>query len=395
MSGALKSNIWKYTVLLVTNKRVFVAILGAYYLTIPDVNTFWIGVFLLAGNGAKFIFDIPSSYLADKIGHKEALVLSRVSMILSTLLFLFIPTIWGLVFASIFLSIGFAFMSGVGSAFMHETLRSLGRADEYTAVMGKASSIGFFVPAVMATVVPFFVSVSYQIPFIIGLVLDLVGLIMAASLVRSAVPPEHAAETDRMSYIKVVHQGLVLRFFRIAAFSGIVSALLDGIDGFRAPYQLALAVPVIWFGIFFGTGRVLASLMLAYSGKIRQIVGDVYSYQRAQIIVYGALLLIIGFISTPWVVVLVLILDNGLQYGMSQVDTGYLLDIIRNNKFKATLLSTSNQLESLFSMIVVFVMGAAIAQFGYQNSFAVLAGIFLLLVVPFHLYIVRNRPITS
>lgn len=395
MNTALESNIWKYTVLLVTNKRVFVAILGAYYLTVPGVTPFWIGVFLLAGNAAAFLFDIPSSYLADKMGHKKALVLSRVSMVLSGLAFFFATNIWWFIIASVFMSIGFAFMSGVGSAFMHETTRALGRDNEYTAIMGKASSIGFFIPAIMAVAVPLFVSVSYKIPFLIGIVLDLVGLVMALMLVQPSVPPEHVSEANEVGYIGVVRQGLALRFFRIAIFSGIVSALLDGIDGFRAPYQLFLAVPVIWFGLFFGAGRVLSSIMLAYSGKIRQVMGDVYSYQRAQIIVYGILLLIAGFISNPWIVVAVFVLDNGLQYGMSQVDTGYLLDIIRNHKFKATLLSTSNQLENFFSMIVVVIMGASITKFGYQHSFAVLAGVFFLVLVPLYLYITRNRSHTT
>lgn len=391
MTAALESNIWKYTVLLVTNKRVFTAILGVFYLTIPGVTPFWIGIFLLVGNVTSFIFDIPSSYIADKIGHKDALILSRAFMLLSTVFYLFSTNIWWLIIASILMSIGQAFLSGVGSAFMHETLRGLGRESEYTAVMGKASSVGFFIPAIMAAIVPFFVGISYKVPFLIALVLDVVGIAVSLALVRPTVPPEHVAETAETNYIEVIRQGLALRFFRIAVFSGIVSALLDGIDWFRGPYQLALGIPVIWFGIFFGTGRVLASLMLAYSGRIRRILGDVYSYQRAQIVVYGTLLLIIGFVSNPWVAVMVLILDNGLQWGTSQVDTGYLLDIIRDHKFKATLLSTNNQLENLFSIVVVVTMGAAITQFGYQHSFAVLAGLFFLIVVPLHLYIFRNR----
>lgn len=391
MSAALESNIWKYTILLVTNKRVFVAILGVYYLTIPGVTTFWIGIFLLAGNGAKFIFDIPSSYLADKIGHKEAIVLSRVSLILSDIVFLFGTNIWWLIISSILLSIGFAFMSGVGNAFMHETLRGLGREGEYRTIMGKASAIGFAVPAVMAALVPFFVGISYKIPFLIALILDAIGLLAAIYLVRPSVEPEQVAKVSETSFVQVMRQGLALRFFRIALFSGIVSALLDGIDGFRGPYQLFLHVPVVWFGIFFGAGRVLASLMLAYSGRIHKIVGDVYSYQRAQIVVYGILLLLVGLVSNPWVVVLVFLLDNGLQYGMSQVDTGYLLDIIRENRFKATLLSVSNQIENVLSMIVVVAIGASIQQFGYQYSFIALAAVFFLILVPLHLFINFNR----
>lgn len=395
MPAALKSNIWKYTVLLITNKRVFVAILGVYYLTVPGVTPFWIGIFLLAGNGASFIFDIPSSYIADKIGHKQAIVLSRGIIFFSTFFFLFATNVWWLVVGSILLSIGFAFLSGVGSAFMHETMRGLGRGNEYTAVMGRVSSIGFFIPAIMAAIVPFSVDISYKIPFVIMLGLDVLGLIMALSLVRPVVSHEHAAEVSETKFFEVIRQGLALRFFRIATFSGVVSALIFAVDGFRGPYQLLLGISVVWFGIFFGTGRALASLLLAYSGKTRRLIGDVYSFQRVQIIVYGALLLVLGLISNPWVVVIAFVLDNALKYGLSQVDIGYQLDVIRNHKFKATLLSAGNQIQNVISMCAVATIGIAIERLGYQYSFLIFAIIFLGIQIPLHLYINRNRPLTS
>jgi MFS family permease len=391
MPAALESNIWKYAVLLVTNKRVFVAILGAYYLTIPGMNTFWIGIFLLAGNGAKLIFDIPSSYIADIIGHREALIASRLCMIGASVVFLSFASIGWFVVASVLISMGFAFASGVGSAFMHETMRALGREGDYRAVMGKISSIGFAVPAVIAALVPFLVSISYKLPFVVAIVLDCIGLVVALKLVRPPVIADKISKAPSASYLEVVRQGMALRFFRIALFSGLVSALLDGIDGFRSPYQVYLGLPVVLFGLFLGTGRLLASLMLAYSGRLHRIIGDVYSYQRLQIVIYGSLLILIACSSNPWVAVIVLLLDNGLQYGLGQIDTGYLLDIIRDSRFKATLLSTSNQIESLLSMVVVVSMGYAIEVFGYQHSFAVLAGLFFLVVAPLHLWIYRNR----
>lgn len=394
MPAALQSNIWKYTVLLVANKRVFAAIIGAYYLTIPGVTPFWIGIFLLAGNGASFIFDVPSSYLADKIGHKEALVLSRGIMLLSTVFFLFASNMWWLIIASVLLSMGFAFLSGVGSAFMHETLRALDREADYRTVMGKVSSIGFFIPAVLAIVVPFTIDISYQIPFLIGLVLDVVGLAVALMLVR---PPVHvrAAGTEDPNYVEVVKQGFALRYFRVAVFSSVVSALLFSTDTFRAPYQLFLGVPVIWFGIFFGTGRMLAALLLANSGKLHRMIGDLHSFQRMQIIVYGALLLILGLVTNPLVVVAVFIFDNAFKYGLSQVSNGYKLDILRDHKFKATLLSTGYQLENILVMGTVVLIGAAIERIGYQPTFLAVAVAFFLILVPLNLWIARRPPIIA
>lgn len=394
MSKALESNIWKYTVLLVANKRVFTAIVGVYYLTIPGVTPFWIGIFLLAGNGASFIFDIPSSYIADKIGHKDAIVLSRIFMILSTMFFLFATNVVVLIVASILLSMGFAFLSGVGSAFMHETLRGLGRETDYQTVMGKISSIGYFIPAILAAAVPLTVSVSYKIPFLIGLVFDIAGLLAALALTRPPIT-ERVAETKAVSYFEVVRQGRALRFFRIAIFSGIVSALIFALDGFRGPYQLLLGVPVIWYGVFFGAGRVLASILLAYSGKIHRLIGHVYAYQRVQIVVYGVLLLLIGLVANPWLVVVVFILDNGIKWGTSQVGIGYKLEIIRDHPFKATLLSTGNQIENMFAMAAVGLLGLGIERFGYQNSFLMLAVAFFVILVPLQIWITSNRQIPT
>lgn len=395
MTAALESNVWKYTVMLVTSKRVFAAIAGVYYLTIPGTTPFWIGMFLLAANGASFIFDIPSSYIADKIGHKDAIVLSRGLLIFSTLFFLFATNVWWLVLGSVLMSMGFAFLSGVGSAFMHETLRAIGREGDYRTVMGKASSIGFVIPAIISAIVPLFVSVSFKIPFLIMLALDLVSLVAALSLVRPPVRPEHAAEVSETGFIEVIRQGLGLRFFRIATFSGIVSAILYSVDGFRGPYQLELGVLVSWFGIFFGIGRALAALLLAYSGQLHRMIGNVYSFQRMQIIVYGILLLILGLVSNPWIAVVVFILDNGLRYGFSQVDTGYQLDIIRNRPFKATLLSAGNQIQNLVTMGAGAALGISIEYFGYQRSFLIFAIIFLAIQIPLSLFIERYRPIAA
>jgi len=112
MEKSLKHNIWKYTLILIANKRIFVAILGAYYLTIPGVTPKIIGSILLAGSLSGFLFEIPSGYMSDKIGHKLTLVISRVLMLVSTIFFLVANNITFLIIGAIFLSASIAFQSG-------------------------------------------------------------------------------------------------------------------------------------------------------------------------------------------------------------------------------------------------------------------------------------------
>lgn len=382
----LSGNLWKYTLLLTSNKRVFAAVLGAYYLTIPEVTPEWIGIILLAGSLSGFIFEIPSGYISDKIGHKSALVISRLALLISTTLLLLTNSVLFLIIAAIFLSLSSAFLSGTGSAFLHETLRGLGREHEYTKIAGKIRAISFAVPIALTVAIPFFVGISYKIPFLISLVIDAVGLGAALLLVRPRVSEEHVAEVGITNFKEVLQEGIRLRFLRFALFSGVVSGVLFAVNGFRAPYQVVLEIPVVWFGVLFGIGRALASLLLAYSGAIKELIGDCHAFNRIQIAVYGALFLVLGITTTWWVVALVFIFINGLQFGLSQVQEGYLLEMIQKSKFKATLLSVNAQFGELTIAVCSLGLGFMIERSSYTFGFLLTAVLFAVVLIPLYLY---------
>mgnify|MGYP003393639584 CR=1 FL=1 len=382
----LEANIWKYALLLIANKRVFVAIFGAYYLTVPGVTPQVIGIIMLAGSLAGFIFEIPSGYMSDKVGHKRAIVISRILMIISTLFFLFANSIPFLILGGVFLSASTAFLSGTGSAFLHETLRYLNREHEYAKVAGKVSAIGFAIPVVFMVLVPFLVSISYKIPFIIGLVIDVIGLVAAISLITPPLPQEETAEIKVTNFKQVIRAGYKLNFFSIALFSGIISGTLFGISGFRAPYQLFLEIPVIWYGVLFGIGRLLASLMLAYSGSLKKLT-TLSSFYGLQLIIFSTLFIALGVIGTWWIVAIIFIIINAFNWGLSKIDEGYQLDIIKSSKFKATLLSTGSQIDQVFSAISSFGFGFLIERVSYQYGFLYVGIIFLAILIPLYVYI--------
>ncbi len=390
MEKSLQNNIWKYTILLIANKRIFVAILGAYFLTIPDVNATGIGIIMLASNLAGFIFEIPSGFVSDKIGHKQALIASEIFLLLSTILFLAANNIIILILAGIAFSTGIAFHSGTGSAFMHETLRGLRREKDYTRVIGKISSIGFAVPIILMVLVPFLVSVNFKLPFAIAVFVDLIGLFASISLVTPPVAQEEIKEIGVTNFRQVMREGYHLNFFTFALFSGIIGGTLFSVSGFRPPYQLFLEIPIIWYGVFLGIGRALASLMLAYSGKIKSIT-TIYSFYKFQLILNTVLILILGTISTSWIVVLVFIIMNAFDWGLSRIDEGFLIEIISTSKFKATLLSTVGQIQNLVGGAASFGLGIAIERLSYQSGFLYLGIAFLAILLPLYLYLIKKR----
>lgn len=385
----LESNIWKYTIFLIANKRIFVAILSAYYLTIPDVTAQKIGLLMLISSVAAFFFEIPSGYIADKMGHKNALVFSRVLLLLSTFLFLVTNSYPLLVVASALFSISHAFQSGTGTAFMHETLRGLGRDHEYAKVMGKISAIGFAVPVIFMVITPFLVNISYKLPFVASLVTDTIGLIAVLLLVVPKVSQQHVDEVRTTNFMQVMREGYHLRFFGLALLLGVISGTLIASGVFRPPYQVFLEIPVIYYGVFLGVGRIFASLLLTQSGRIKEyLTGRLFF--GGSIFIYAFLLFVLGLIAEPWIVITVFMFLNGYHWGVSQVSRGYVLDIIGGSKFKATLLSVQSQIGFLTGAVSAFGLGFAIDRLGYQQSYFVFTIIFVVVTIPLFIYVARG-----
>lgn len=387
---SLRGNIWKFALLLVTNKRIFAAIIGAYYLTIPNVDVQGVGIILLAGSLGGFLFEIPTGYLADRVGHKQALIAARVFALLSTAFFLVANNLAVLILGAVALSAATAFQSGTGSAFMHETLKGLKREKDYATVMGKISSIGFAIPIAFMVTVPFLVGISFKLPFALGLVIDVIGFFTALSLTVPPVPTEETKEIGPTNFKQALKEGHRFHFFGFALFSGILSGMLFAVGGFRAPYQMFLAVPVIWYGVLFGIGRGLASLMLAYTGKIKEKM-TVYSFFKFKLILYAVLILALALAPETWMVVALFIIINAFQWGLSRTNNSFMVDIVRSSRFKATLLSIQAQVNRIAAGVASFGIGFAVEKLSYHFGFLFLGIAFLIILVPIYLFIEKQR----
>ncbi|MDP3989269.1 MAG: MFS transporter [bacterium] len=372
----LESNIWKYTLLLVFNKRAYRSILGAFFLTIPNVTVQSIGVILLVENIASFLFEIPSGYLADRVGHKEALVVSRVFLLLSTILFAFSSNVLMLIFAGILLSIGDAFMSGTLSAFMHDTIRAMGREKEFAAITGKAQSIGFIIPIALTVTIPFLIPISYRLPFIIVAIGDIVGLVAALLMVKPPVELEEIKEIGVLNFRTALKDAWGYHFIPFALFGGVIGGFFDAVDGFRAAYQVFLDIPVAWYGVFFGISRLLTAYLLAKSGYIRSKL-TLRLLCLLEVVAYGSIFLGLSLISNPYIVVTLFVLNISLYRGLAAVTSSYMLDIISRSKMKATLLSIEAQLSAFVAACAGISIGYLSEALSFRSAFLITAIVFI------------------
>lgn len=381
----LSDNIWKYTIHTATNKRIFAAVLSVYYLTIPNVAVQDIGIIIGIGVFFSFLFELPSGYIADKIGHKEALVISNLSLLTSSTCFFFSNSFYTLIAASIFLSIGTAFSSGTGTAFMHETITALDREKEYVHIMGRVRAIGFAVPAILTAIVPFLIVYGYKLPFLVAMAIDMVGLVAVLSLVVPNVKKEkvEGLEVGPNNFMRAFKELKHYNMLNVMLFTSAVSAFVFCLGQFRGPYQISLGVAVIWFGIFHSTGRMLASLMLWFSGRLHTKISQ-KSLRLTKIFLFSAIAFVISFVTNRIVVVIAFILMNAFIFGLAGLSGGGAHRKLRNSSLKATILSISAQIKNLMTAVSVFVLGYIIMRFGYRNGFLIYGLVFLIIAYYLH-----------
>ncbi|MBU0626280.1 hypothetical protein KKG31_01080 [Patescibacteria group bacterium] len=82
-----------------------------------------------------------------------------------------------------FLSIGTqGFFVGNGSAFLHDTLSSIGKANQFKKISSRISGRVSFASIFFIFALPIFTKISLKVPFEIALGIDVIGLIVALSL---------------------------------------------------------------------------------------------------------------------------------------------------------------------------------------------------------------------
>lgn len=389
--NGLESNLWKFTVHLATNKRTYMVFLTIYLLTMPNTTAQTIGFLTLVGQIAGFLFEVPSGYVADRIGHKNALVLARSAMALSTLTYVFADNKYWFFIGTVLLSLGWALTSGTTDAFMQDTLAALKRDDRFAAIMGKMKSIGFLIPVAFILLLAFIAEENFRIAFTVAFVIDVIGLVAVYLLEQ---PPVEKHKVEEIDPYNIPH--LLRRFIAVGWLPFVVAgALVGGIElgatiGFKNPYQEILGFSISTLGIFWALSRLIISGVLPFNGWIYE------RFSMSQFLMLEAGIIAIGFLgigltSNLWLVALLFILSNVAIWGLSTARSQYYLAFLHGSSIKATLLSIQELLKKIVIGLMGLIMGFLVHNVGFQNAYLMVGFLFVLILAGIMLFVPRIK----
>jgi len=361
----------------------------------PDATTQTVGIVLGIAQLIGFVFEIPSGYLADTMGHRNALIIGKSFFVLSTLMYVVASGTVFFIFGAIFFALAGAMLSGTSSVFIKETLILLGRESEFTSILGKIKSNGFIASILAIVAVAFMSEVNYRYAFTIVFVLDCIGLLMTIML-RPVSQKETRVLNSTLFNLK---DNIFIRYMKLGwlryvfVLESIIAIAFAVIAAFRDPLQQKVGFSLSMIGIFFALSRVGIFLALRCNGVLKP-----YMNFKRLIILQGTTftvsLLGAGYFENQWVVAVCLMVGAIGMWGFDALKYNLYLDHIGHSCYKASFLSINNFVQKIFSSLFSFLVGMIIIHDNYELSFLIY-GYVTVVIVMIAMFILKNQIIVK
>jgi MFS family permease len=366
---------------------------------LTNTEAFGANAFFAAG---LVVFEIPTGVVADTRGRRASYLLGTVTLLISTLLYLWLWEVsapfWAWAVSSALLGLGFTFFSGAVDAWLVDALNSSGFTGDLDSVFAKGEIVegvamlgGSVTGGILAQ------ATNLGAPYVARvLVLGLTFLVALRwmhdlGFVRRR--SEHPVQDVKNILRSSVRHGLgnpPVRWLMLAA------PFTDGVIfyGFYAmqPYLLELygdteayAIAGLAAAIFAGA-QIAGGLLVPY---IRRAVRRRTSILLAGVVLSSLILLAIGVLESFWIVLLLLILWGLMFAAITPVRKAYLNGLIPSEQ-RATVLSFDSLLGSVGGVGVQPALGRAADLWGYPASYA-FGAVIQALAIPFVVLTRRER----
>ncbi len=158
--------------------------------TLIDIP-FWLCIIFL---------QVPGAALADRFGRKPVLIASATLFAIAIVFFGLATTFWLLLASYLIWGVGFSMLWGVESAFLYDSLKAMGREDEYPRIYGRGWAIAM-AAQVAGTLIgaPLAEATDLQTPIVLSGAISAVAILAALTFVE---PP--GVKAHHLTYGEIV-----------------------------------------------------------------------------------------------------------------------------------------------------------------------------------------------
>jgi len=256
--------------------------LGVTPFFVPVIVLFWrecgldaLDIYILQGLFALAVvlLEVPTGTVADRLGKRTSLLWGSALIAACFLLYAISSTFWAFLAAEIVGAVGISLLSGADSALLYDSLRGLGREDEFQRREGAARAWQMIAIAACSVIGGFVGDVSLRATLWLSAVGPAVAF--AIALLFTEV---RSAEQERPSTWTLVAGSLrFLRRHRLVRWYVLFFAVLTGsatwLLWLYQPYMEWTGLPVFTFGMAFAAFNIFAALSSRYAHRFDALLG--------------------------------------------------------------------------------------------------------------------------
>ena len=342
----------------------------------------------------EVLFEVPTGVVADTWGRRRSYLLGAATLLVSTLLYLFMwrtrAPFWGWALASVLLGLGFTFFSGATEAWLVDALAATGFTGKLETVMAKgqiASGVAMLAGSVGGGFVAQLtnVGVPYALRSVLLGVLFVTAFFLMKDLGFMPASTSGARAEVRLVLKHSLDQGLrnpAVRWLMLAApFSAGVS-----VYAFYAlqPYLLQLYGDQRAFGVAGLAAALIAGAQIV-SGFIAPVMQRLFARRTTALLVATVAncgcLAAVGLTRNFWVALAEVVLMALTWFVAQPLREAYLNGAIPSAQ-RATVLSFDNLMGSAGGVVFQPALGRAADVWGYARTYWV-GAIIQMAAVPF------------
>jgi MFS family permease len=315
--------------------------------------------------------EVPTGAVADTLGRKQSQIIGMLLTMGALLLFGLAPNYALLILANSLWAFAITFISGADHAFFYDTLREMGREEEYPKYRGWLSAVVMTSIAISSLLGGLLGEFSLVAPFLATAGLTIVGLFFLLWLKEPPLEPD--PETgQKMSYrqtLKVafdaIRQSPGLRY--ALAYSSLFLLMPAAIRvTFIQPHVVAIGLPIASLGIIALVMRLFQVGGAAYAGQIIKRLGE------WKLLVLAPILVFVGLIAIGWIeswVGIALFSVTGFVTAAAGPTVENAINQQTPGAVRATILSVSSLLFRLLTAILEPGIGLVADSYGLTTAF--------------------------
>jgi MFS family permease len=333
---------------------------------------------------AKVLSEVPTGAWADRVGRKKSLVFGSFCHSAAYLLIFFSHSLFLFILGEIIAGIAMSFAYGADSALAYDTLKKLGREDQYQKVEGNANGMRHLGFAIFAPIGGFLATVNLSLPYLASSIGIFASGLIALTLVE---PPQERAEifqseleVRRKSYYEIQKSfGLLFDDKRILWYVLFFSlAFLATRLGFWTyqPYFKVVGLPLFLFGVAIASFHLFSAVVSRQAAWFQNALGEKLILFLMPLLVVISFVLMSRFLFV-WGICFVFI---------QQITTAVHEPVLKSflnrhtpSEVRATMLSLQHMAGNAAFAIFAPFLGSLVDRFRLENALLIFALVIIIL----------------